>query len=62
MWHGHPDLFMNISKEILKNPDDLGFGNFIEVVSKYPDEIKRKAKNFPFCSENKICNKNEFND
>ena len=23
---------------------------------------KRKARSFPFCPENKICNKNEIND
>ena len=53
---------MNKLKEILKTPDDSDFGSFIEVVSKYPDEIKGKARSFPFCPENKICNKIEFND
>ena len=57
MWHDHPDLFMNKLEEILNTPVDSDFGNFIEVVLKCPDEIKWKARNFPFCYEIKICKK-----
>ena len=31
MWHGHPDLYMNKSEEILNTPDDSGIGYFVEV-------------------------------
>ena len=29
---------------------------------KYPDNIKKKTKNFPFCPENKEINPNKYND
>ena len=61
-WHSHPDLFMNEIEEILKTPDDSDFGDFIEVVLRNPDEIKGRARNFPFCLEKKLCNKNESRD
>ena len=62
MWNDHPDLFMNKLEEILKTPDDSDFGNFNEVVLKYPDETKGKTRSFPFRPECKICKKIEFND
>ena len=34
----------------------------MEVDLKYPDNIKEKTKNFPFCSENKIIHKDKCND
>ena len=39
---------------ILSTPDDSEIGYFVEVDLKYPDEIKDKTKNFPFCPENKF--------
>ena len=33
---------------------------FPEVDSKYPDEIKKKTKNLPFCPENKISPQDKF--
>ena len=38
---------------ILNTPDDSDIGYFVEVDSKYPDNIKEKTKNFPFAPENK---------
>ena len=40
-------------EDILNTPDDSDIGYFIEVDSKYPDNIKQKTKNFPFAPENK---------
>ena len=53
MWHGHPDLYMNWLEEILNPPDDSGIGYFLEVYLRYPDDIKEKTKQIPFCPENK---------
>ena len=55
-WHGHPDLYMNELEEILNTPDDNDIGYFIEVDLKYPNNIKEKTKDFPFCPENKKIN------
>ena len=49
MWHGHPDRYKNWLKEIVNTPDDSDIGDFVEVDLKYPDNIKEKTKNFPFC-------------
>ena len=62
MWHGHPDLYMNKLQEILNTPDDIDIGYFIEVDLKYPDNIKEKTKNFPFCPENKNIPEEKYND
>ena len=62
MWHGHPDLYMNWLDEILNTPDDSDIGYFVEVDLKYPDNIKEKTKNFPFAPENKIIDKDKYND
>ena len=56
MWHGHLDLYMNWLEEILNTPDDNEIGYFLELDLKYPDNIKKKTKNFPFCPENKKIN------
>ena len=61
MWHGHPDLYMDKLGEVLETPDDNVVGYFIEVDPKYPDNIKKKTKNFPFAPENKILDKNKHN-
>ena len=39
---------MNNIEKILNTPDDSDIGYFIEVNSKYPDNIKEKTKLFPF--------------
>ena len=62
MWHGRPDLYTNKLQEILKTPDDSDIGYFIEVDLRYPDKIKEKTKNFPFCPENKVIHKDNYND
>ena len=40
-------------EDILNTHDDSDIGYLIEVDLKYPDNIKEKTKNFPFCPENK---------
>ena len=49
-------------EDILNTPDDSDFGYLIEVDLKYPDNIKEKTKNFPFCPENKKIKPEKFND
>ena len=62
MWHGDADFFMNWLEESLNTPDDSDIGYFIEADLRYPDNIKEKTKNFPFCPENKIIGKDKYND
>ena len=62
MWHVHPDHYMNWLEEILNTPDDNEIGCFLEVDLKYPDNIKVKTKNFPFCPENKKIDPDKYND
>ena len=62
IWHGHPDHYMNWLEEILNTPDDSDIGYFLEVDLKYPDNIKEKTKNFPFCPENKKIDPDKNND
>ena len=45
-------------EDILNTVHDSGIGYFVEVYIKYPDTIKEKTKNFPFCPENKSISKN----
>ena len=54
MWHGHPDLYMTWLEEILNTPDDSDIVFFVEVDIKYPDNMKEKTKNFPYCPENEV--------
>ena len=62
MWHGHPDLYMNKLEEILNTPDNSDIGYFIKIDLRYPDNIKEKTENFPFCRENKIVPNDKYND
>ena len=62
MWHGHPGKYWNWLEEILNTPDDSDIGYFLEVDLKYPDNIKEKTKNFPFCPENKKIDPDKYND
>ena len=62
MWHGDPDKYWNWLDEILNTPDDADFCYFVEVDLKYPDGLKEKTKNFPFCPENKFIHKDKYND
>ena len=62
MWHHHPDLYMIKLEEISNTPDDNDIRYSIEVDLKYPDDIKGITKIFPFVPENKIIDKNEYND
>ena len=50
MWHGDPDLYMNILEEVLGTPDDSDTGFFIEVDLRYPDIKEEKTKKIPICS------------
>ena len=56
MRHGAPDKYWNWLDEVLNTPDGADIGYFVEVDLKYPDNIKEKTKNFPFCPENKKIN------
>ena len=48
------NLIKKIEEEFISNsPNDSNIGYCVQVDSKYPDEIKHKTKNFPFCPENK---------
>ena len=49
-------------EDILNTPDDSDIGYLIEVDLKYPDNIKEKTKNFPFCPENKKIILDKFGD
>ena len=40
---------------ILNTLDDSDIGFFVEFDLIYPDKIKEKTRNFPFCPESKIC-------
>ena len=43
MWHGNPDLYMNILEKILNTPDDTDNGYFLEIDLRYPDNTKEKT-------------------
>ena len=62
MWHGDPDKYWNWLDEILNTPDDNEIGYLLEVDLKYPDNIKEKTKQFPFCAENKKNDPDKYND
>ena len=62
MWHGDPDKYWNWLDVILNTPHDNEIGYFIEVDLKYPDNIKEKTKNFPFCPENKKTDPDKYNE
>ena len=49
-------------EEILNTTDDNEIGYFVQVGLNYPDNIKEKTKNFPFCPENKKITPNKYND
>ena len=54
--------FVNIVKleDISNISDDKEVGYFVGVDLKYPDGIKQKTKNFPFCPENKFSPQDTF--
>ena len=49
-------------EDILNTPDDSDIGYFIELDLKYPNNIKEKTKNLPFCPENENSNPDKFSD
>ena len=49
-------------EEILNTSDDSDIGYFVEVDLTYPNNIKRKTKNFPITPVNKKINPDKFND
>ena len=49
-------------EKILNTPDESEIGYFVEVDLKYPNNIKKKTKNFPFCPENKKIDQNKYNE
>ena len=48
--------------DILNIPDDTGNGCFVGCDLSYPDFMKEKTKNFPFCHQNKISRQDNFSD
>ena len=62
VWHGDRDKYWNWLDEVSNTPDGADIGYFLEVDLKYPDNIKEKTKNFPFCPENKYIPKEKYND
>ena len=62
MWHGDSDFYINWLEEISNTSDNSEIGFFIEVNLRYPDNIKEKTKKFPFCPQNKIIDKDKYND
>ena len=50
-------------RKYLNTPDDSDIEYFVEADLSYPDKTKnKKTKNFPFCPENKVLSKNDFNE
>ena len=49
-------------EDVSNAPDDSDIRYFIEINLKYPDDIKKKTKNFPFAPVNKKINPNDFSD
>ena len=49
-------------EDISNTPDDSDIGYFVEVVIKYPDNIKEKTKRFPLAPEKKKINSDKFSD
>ena len=49
-------------EEILNTEDDSQIGYFVEVDLIYPDNIKEKTKNFPYCPMNKYSPQDKFSD
>ena len=51
MRHGHPDVYINQLETISNTLGDNDIGFFLEVDLRFPNGIKEKTKNFPFCLE-----------
>ena len=49
-------------EKILNTPDDSDSSYFLEVDSRYSDDIKEKTRHFRFCPGNKKVNPNKYND
>ena len=50
------------SNKKLNTPDVSDIGYFIEVDLGYPDIMKDKTKNFPFCPQKKLIHEDKKND
>ena len=57
-----PDLYMDKLEEMLNTADDSDIGYFVEVILRYPDNIKEKTTIFPFCPATKIITNDKYND
>ena len=53
---------MNKLEVFLNTPDDSDIGYFVEVDLRHPDNKRDKPKNFPFCPDNKLFPKEQYND
>ena len=49
-------------EDILDTPDDSEVGYFVEVDLKYPEGIREKTVNFPFCPDNKFSPQDKFTE
>ena len=49
-------------EDILNTPDDNNIGYFVEADLLYPENTKKKTKNFPFAPVNKKIDPDNFND
>ena len=61
MWHGHPDVFMNKLEELLNTSGDSDIIYFLEIDLGYHENRKEKTKKSPFCPEEKLFPKNNYN-
>ena len=62
MWCGHLFCYTDKLQDMLITPDYSDIGYFLEIDLLYPKNIKKKAKNFPFCLESKISPQSEVSD
>ena len=62
MLHGPPDIYMIKIEEIFNTLDVSQIGYFIEVDLRYPNIIKERTKNSPFCPEKKVVPKDSYID
>ena len=53
LWYAHTVLYKKKLEEEVSTSEDSDFGYFLEVDSRYRDNIKNKTKAFPFCPEKK---------
>ena len=53
---------MNKLEEVSNTLGGSDIGYFVGVDLRYPDNIKEKTENFPFCPANKVIPKDKYNE